>query len=75
MGAENIELQQQLLSVANGLLELKKTIAYAQKAEAVKTSHNSDYTKCADDIMKLSCADGVVNPKGVLISILKRHFA
>ena len=37
-------------------------------------SSNSDYTKCAEDILKLDLVDKVINKKSVLVEILKRHF-
>jgi hypothetical protein len=39
------------------------------------TAHNGDYAKCADDIVTLDLADAVINKRGVIIDILRRHFA
>ena len=37
-------------------------------------TEDRDYVKCADDILMLDRADDVINKRGVLIAILKRHF-
>jgi hypothetical protein len=47
----------------------------AALVESQKPMHNSDYTKCADAILSLDCADAVINKRGVLVAILKQHFA
>jgi len=48
----------------------------AKSSEAqLPQADNSDYAKCADDILKLELADEIINKHGCLVAILKRHFA
>lgn len=45
--------------------------------QAVKLAHqanDSDYEKCAGDILKLDLADDIINKHGCLVAILKQHF-
>ena len=48
---------------------------WKNEVEPKLTSDNSDYAKCANDILKLDLVDAVVNKHGCLVAILKRHFA
>ena len=52
---------------------IRKEIEESVKQSASPT--NTAITKCADDILKLDCADEVINKYGCLVVILKRHFA
>ena len=45
------------------------------KSAVEQRADNSDYAKCADDILKLELADEIINKHGCLVAILKRHFA
>ena len=49
--------------------------AATEAAKEKVTSTGNDYAKCADDILALDCVDAVINKRGVLVAILKRHFA
>jgi hypothetical protein len=63
----------------NGYLENVKLADF--RAEVRKlvekngSTPNSDYAKCADEILLLDLADEVINKRGCIISILCRHFA
>ena len=59
----------------NCCLETREAWQTLKTAESEQTAHNSDYTKCADAILSLDCADAVINKRGVLVAILKQHFA
>ena len=56
-------------------LELELRAARQNIKVDEQTPTNSDYAECADDILKLDCADEVINKHGYLVDILKRHFA
>ena len=51
----------------------KKTLRETYPCVCQKTAHNSDYAKCADDIMKLFDVD--YPDKSVIELTLKKHFA
>ena len=64
--------------MCNGDLPPCAVEAIELATEAAKekvTSTGNDYAKCADDILALDCVDAVINKRGVLVAILKRHFA
>ena len=46
-----------------------------EKVKKLTTSSNSDFAKCSGAICSLDMLDGVINKKGVIESILRKHFA
>jgi len=60
---------QEALNMWRDAVELRLSSKVEQRAD------NSDYAKCADEILLLDLADEVINKRGCIVSILRRHFA
>lgn len=59
-------------------VDVELCVVMAEELEAAQskaTATNSDYAKCADEILLLDSADAVINKQGCIVSILRRHFA